>query len=202
MRRAFTLILKNHKEIFSRKGLSRFGFTLIEVLITILIIGILVTITLASYGSALANQRDTTRLTDMHTIANALGQFYLDHKAYPKNVTGSAVYYNTTYQLDKPTRDTNSCKGSGDSLVPNYLSAIPQDPQNKNTLSAAVGIGDCSVGSQNGQYLYSSITTGINSYILAAKMEKSSNMSASPPVEASIFSSFSENYYLQPKAGQ
>ncbi len=192
-------------DIFSHAKFMRKAFTLVEVLITILIIGILVTVSLASYSSALANQRDTTRLTDMHSIANALGQYYLDKKSYPVNI--ASPIFNASFQLDGNVRTINGCTGTGSTLVPNYLSSVPEDPRNKNNLVKSPGAGqDCSIsGTQNGQYLYSAVksnTTGINGYILGATMEKDKNKNSPPiPTEASVFNSISANYYLQPKTG-
>ncbi len=60
------------------------GFTLMELLIVIALIGILVTMGVASYQTAQIKSRDSRRQADMKTIQNAFEQFYADHNSvYP-----------------------------------------------------------------------------------------------------------------------
>ncbi len=48
------------------------GFTVVEIVVVIAVIGILAAIVLASYGSAQARARDSTRMHDLNTIKSAL----------------------------------------------------------------------------------------------------------------------------------
>lgn len=60
------------------------GFTLLELLIVISIIGILVAVGTASYSSAQKKSRDSRRMSDMKAIQTAAEQYYSDHdSAYP-----------------------------------------------------------------------------------------------------------------------
>ena len=59
------------------------GFTLVELLIVISIIGILAGIGLASFNSAQAKSRDTKRKTDLQQVGNALELYYNDKGQYP-----------------------------------------------------------------------------------------------------------------------
>ncbi len=69
------------------------GFTLMELLIVISIIGILVTIAMVSFTSAQKTARDTRRVNDMKAMQNAWEQYYADNNAnYPATCTIATTY--------------------------------------------------------------------------------------------------------------
>jgi general secretion pathway protein G len=59
------------------------GFTLVELLIVMAIIGILASLGAGSYITAQMRGRDVTRKSDLKQISNALELYYADHGAYP-----------------------------------------------------------------------------------------------------------------------
>jgi type II secretion system protein G len=59
------------------------GFTLLELLIVIAIIGILITVGAASYSSAQKKARDSRRMQDMKSLQSALEQYYSNNNTYP-----------------------------------------------------------------------------------------------------------------------
>ncbi|MEK7463400.1 MAG: prepilin-type N-terminal cleavage/methylation domain-containing protein, partial [Patescibacteria group bacterium] len=59
------------------------GFTLIEVLIVISIIGVLSSLTLLGLGTFRASGRDVRRVTDLRQITNALELYYAKNGSYP-----------------------------------------------------------------------------------------------------------------------
>lgn len=68
------------------------GFTLMEVLIVIAIIGILVSVSVVSYTSAQKKSRDSRRIGDMKAVQNAWEQYYADNSAsYPASCTYSVT---------------------------------------------------------------------------------------------------------------
>lgn len=86
-------------ELITRKGLfpsehkRAEGFTLLELLIAITIIGILSTIATLSYGTAQKKARDMRRKDDMRLVQQAFEQYYLDNtSAYPATCTVSTTY--------------------------------------------------------------------------------------------------------------
>ena len=85
------------------------GFTLLELLIVIVIIGILALIIVPGLASGPKRARDTTRKADMRTVRNALETYYTDYNTYP--VGGTYTNLSTA-------------------LVPSSLSALPADPKN------------------------------------------------------------------------
>ena len=67
------------------------GFTLLEVLIVIAIIGILVSIGLASYSTAQSKSRDARRRGDLKAMQNAWEQYYAESANAAKTTTGKKI---------------------------------------------------------------------------------------------------------------
>jgi type II secretion system protein G len=88
------------------------GFTLLELLIVITIIGILSSIVLVSLNTSRAKSRDANRAAQMREYTKALELYYADHNQYPDD--GSLVNVNfdtlTTQLVDE-----------------GHISAIPED---------------------------------------------------------------------------
>ena len=60
------------------------GFTLIEILVAVSIIGLLSAIILASLGTARAKGRDAARAVDVRELKKAMEFYFDDQKSYPK----------------------------------------------------------------------------------------------------------------------
>lgn len=115
--------------------MKRRGFTLIELLVVLAIIGILSSIIVVAYNGVQERSRDAKRKSDLQAIANGLGLYYTDNKAYPMGASTSAGYIlsnvaslNCTptggvrYQLACLFKGQTS--GSG-----GYMNEIPVDPR-------------------------------------------------------------------------
>ena len=63
---------------------SSAGFTLIEVLIVITIIGILITLAQPSYQRAVAAAKEATLKEDLFILRDVIDQFYADNVKYPQ----------------------------------------------------------------------------------------------------------------------
>ena len=63
------------------------GFTLIEILIVVAIIGILSSVILIGLGSARARARDARRIADLKEVQNALELYYGKAGMYPNALT-------------------------------------------------------------------------------------------------------------------
>lgn len=64
------------------------AFTLIELLIVIVILGVLATVALVNFKSSQVKSRDVERKSNTKQIATALEAYYSDHGAYPLSGTG------------------------------------------------------------------------------------------------------------------
>ncbi|PMG31454.1 prepilin-type N-terminal cleavage/methylation domain-containing protein [Shewanella sp. 10N.286.52.C2] len=62
------------------------GFTLIELMITITVVGILAAIAYPSYTQFAAKGARADALSGLMNLANRQEQFYLDHKTFTKNM--------------------------------------------------------------------------------------------------------------------
>lgn len=68
---------------------ARKGFTLIEVLIVVGIIGLLASVVLSGLGSVRSRGRDARRAADLRQVQQGLELFYTRTQAYPHITTGS-----------------------------------------------------------------------------------------------------------------
>jgi prepilin-type N-terminal cleavage/methylation domain-containing protein len=67
------------------------GFTIVELLIVIVVIGILAALVLNTFGSVQAKARDAQRQTDVRSLATALEVYFNDRGSYPANINSSAT---------------------------------------------------------------------------------------------------------------
>ena len=82
------------------------GFTLIEILIVVVIIGILTSIVLVGVGGFRERARDAKRVADLRQVQGALEIYYAQNNAYPAN----------TWAVMSPL------------IAPSIIPTIPTDP--------------------------------------------------------------------------
>ncbi len=79
------------------------GFTLVEIMISIAIVGILSVIGVVSYNSAQKSNRDQARVRDLQIIKQALELYRNDYGTYPVDATTALPPPNGKYLVAWPT---------------------------------------------------------------------------------------------------
>jgi general secretion pathway protein G len=97
-----------------KRGRNELGFTLVELMVVIVIIGLLATVVIINVVPALDTASETRARADIETIDQAVQRYYLDNRRYPTTEEGLAA------------------------LQP-YLRRVSQDPWNRPYIYAAPG---------------------------------------------------------------
>jgi prepilin-type N-terminal cleavage/methylation domain-containing protein len=124
------------------------AFTLVELLVVIVIIGILSTLAIIALGNIRAKSRDAKRVADLKQISTALELFYDDHGYYPTIITPG----NSLMSVDGTTA---------------YLAIIPSNPTPRND-------GSC----PDKNYFYQSFNSQANYYLLACLSSSQASLAA------------------------
>lgn len=91
------------------------GFTIIELIVSIVVIGILVTIMVVSYKGIQQRSRDSERSSDVTQLKIAIEKYHSEKSSYPAVCSGG---------------DGTECAASSLATVLSpYLKAIPHDPR-------------------------------------------------------------------------
>ena len=148
------------------------GYSIIELLIVVAIIGLLITLGTYAWNSSGQRSRDSVRKSDLSRIQNALQQFYLDNRAYPEfdDSHNPTNLYSAGYQLSDGNNGCSRIEGKN-FLTTKYLPNIPHDPKD----STSYDTSDCGeLKNQSGVYLYLAVKKGPGnpkSFALMATLE-------------------------------
>ena len=125
------------------------GFTLVEILIVVVILGILAAIVIPQFTGAAAETRENSLKMDLYRIRQQIEVYYVQHNAiYPTLAEFEAQMTGATDVWGNP-----AVLGAPGSHGP-YLERIPKNPQTgTNTLSnGAVGASDWFYDESNGDF--------------------------------------------------
>lgn len=103
------------------------GFTLVELLVVMAILGILVTLVAGGFRTAQMRGRDSKRKSDLKEIANALEVFYSDHNKYPDANDGNGQIQACPYV----SGEDNDCIWGASEFTDGatvYFKTLPTDP--------------------------------------------------------------------------
>lgn len=105
------------------------GFTLVELLVVIVILGILTTIGLFAFQSSQKKSRDSRRKSDLQEITKALELYNNDHGSYPGASSGKIAGCDINYTS---ACDWGSAFGNTTANVI-YMIKLPKDPSSTKT---------------------------------------------------------------------
>jgi general secretion pathway protein G len=112
--------MKNAPEVIAMKSrrYKQDGFTLIEIMVVILILGLLATIVVQSLRGAADKAKKTKAQADLAEIKTALDRYYLDNGFYPTTDQG----LNALVSPPTSGRAAPNYENGG------YIERLPQDP--------------------------------------------------------------------------
>lgn len=125
---------------------SKAGFTLIELMVTIVIIAILASVGFATYSSAQKSGRISKRIQDLQAIQTAVEAYHTATGYYPK-AQGSGAGPYVGLCITSTSAGALSNASVNPPFVPTYMPSIPLDPSGN-----AGGSSPC--------YMYESDTNG------------------------------------------
>lgn len=103
------------------------GFTLIELIIVIAIIGVLTALIMPNFMAGRIRARDTAKKSDLRSLKQALQMYYNDYQVYPH--VGANTYGTTYNDIPGCGDDGNAaCGGKGETFfTPNsiYMKQLP-----------------------------------------------------------------------------
>ncbi len=122
------------------------GFTIIELLIVIAIIGILATLVLTNFQGAQAKGRDTVRKSDINSLYQKLEEYYNENGTYP-NVAVTSANASTLF----PGIDAEAVKDAdGDDISTTFTNSttapVPNPDTNTEYILGLYGTGCVSTG--------------------------------------------------------
>ena len=112
-------IVKNDK-------ISSKGFTLIEVLIAVSIIGLISAVALGNFRTSQIKGRDTRRKSDLAQVQKSLELYYNDYSSYPSSDGSGRILGCPATSSSPCTWGTGSFQDAGSKTT--YMPVIPKDP--------------------------------------------------------------------------
>lgn len=106
-----------------RKNAWQQGFTLIELIVVMAIMGVLIAVTASSFQTSRTKGKDGKRKSDLKQIQNALEAYMNDHGRYPATTNGVITACGGT---GTSTCDYGSAFSDENGTV--YMAQIPEDP--------------------------------------------------------------------------
>jgi prepilin-type N-terminal cleavage/methylation domain-containing protein len=134
-------IMRHQAQISVNKNLranSQAGFTLLEILVVMIIIGVLVGLGLSSFRTSQIKSKDAKRIADLDQIANALETYFNDKGYYPvDNENGQIkIFFDSDDDGDIDEDDSAEVVFWGDKFYDPahettiYMGNLPQDTAN------------------------------------------------------------------------
>lgn len=139
---------------------NHYGFTVVELTVVLAVIGILVTIGIATYSKVQAESQDSKRDADMTVMRNSLDTFYQDNGVYPPgcpHATCTSWFY--TQNTAAPIMNQSTTLATIRDTLPNLSSdwADPAAPKNSPPIM--------NIAQATKKYFYYGGTVNNNTYV-------------------------------------
>jgi general secretion pathway protein G len=138
----------------SYRSTNRKGFTLVEILIVVIILGILAAIVIPQFTNASEDARKSSMTSQLQTLRSQVELYKLQHRdAYPLDASGAWDWTKLTTKTD----DTGAASAAATAVGP-YLQQIPVNSLNKLS-NVVIVAADPAVGAAGaGGFVFSSAT--------------------------------------------
>jgi len=104
------------------------GFTLVELLIVVIILGILAAIVIPQFGNASTEAKESNLMTNLAALRGAIELYKVQHQeVWPGSIAGSASWANLVTHLTTATDVTGA---SGSDYGPYLRTGVPRNPLN------------------------------------------------------------------------
>ena len=108
------------------------GFTLVEIIVVVALIGLLASAAYVSYGEVRTEARDRKRMADLRQLQLAIENYKQVHGRYPLGGCGYLPSGGWVGPGPSNTSWHRTCAEYISGLVPDFISALPTDPNREN----------------------------------------------------------------------
>lgn len=109
------------------------GFTLIELIVVMAIIGILSTVLYTSFDAAREQSRDKVRMASLKELQLAIETYKAQNGVYPQEGCGNTTTWTGPGPHSAAWGNAVHCANYIEGLVPDYISKLPTDPNEEMT---------------------------------------------------------------------
>ncbi|MDD3711445.1 MAG: carboxypeptidase-like regulatory domain-containing protein [Patescibacteria group bacterium] len=133
--------------MIKKNKFNKSGFTMIELLVVVVIVGLLFTLSVVSLQNARVNARDAKRVADIKQIQFGLELYYRDQGEYPESIDDNIAYNDIVYLSKTPTPPTPS-DGNCSEIDNNYSYYVSEPVKSSYILKFCLGgpVGDLNAG--------------------------------------------------------
>jgi len=102
----------------------QFGFSLVEIMVVVSIIGALSAVAYANFSQSSAQSRDVQRQADLRIVSTALDMYKSEYGRYPEGCNGP-----NKWSGHSPDYSCSSGNQYIEGLAPEFIPRLPQDPK-------------------------------------------------------------------------